>query len=573
MLTINNLSFSYPGADDKALKGISFKLERGKLLGITGPTGAGKSTLCQIIAGFAPRFTGGTLEGDLSVSDQDPQDLSGREMAKYVCMVFADYSSQLTQVRVIHEVMAPLLNQTVPENEARDRAHHLLTKVGLDPEEVANRRTWELSDGQQQRVAIAAALAMQPELLIFDDATGMLDPKTQDDVRQIIRELAGDTTLIVVEDDVNPLVNLVDELLVLKDGEMVAYGAAADLFRDRQMLEQATLELPQTIQLADALGLDATPLDLDELEQSVNDLNHDQSRLSSDRTDPDFGEVVLELDSVSYQYDDGPLAIDDLSLRVRKGEVHAVVGANGAGKSTLIKLMIGLYKPTSGTVTILGESTKNQKVINLAERVGVVYQNPDEQLSERTVKEELRFPLEQRQHRSTGLFSKEKRYGDDHIEQRLQDAIARIDLDEDLLDKDPTALPMGQRKLVTITAALMMDPEVLLLDEPRVSLDAPSRDRLAKMILQFKEEGKTVVIVANDMNFLGRVADTVTVLKDGSVVMQNQLHQVFARENWDELEAGAVLPPMVAQAAQRFGGTAMNIRDFETVFSSPQEVA
>ncbi|MEO0406574.1 MAG: energy-coupling factor transporter ATPase [Cyanobacteria bacterium P01_A01_bin.135] len=573
MLTINNLSFSYPDAKGNALKDISLELERGRILGITGPTGAGKSTLCQIIAGFAPRFTGGNMEGSLSVSDQNPQDLSGREMAKYVGIVFADYSSQLTQVQVIDEVMAPLLNQTVPEQEARDRAHHLLTKVGLDPEAVSRRRTWELSGGQQQRVAIAAALAMEPELLIFDAATGMLDPKTQADLRQIIHELSGDTTLIVVEDDVNPLVGLADHLLVLNDGEVVAFGPAEELLRDRQMLRQTAVELPRTIQLAEALNLDAAPLSVDELQESVRNLDADQSRLAADRTQPDFGDVVLEADSVSYQYEDGPLALDDVSLTLCRGEVHAVIGGNGAGKSTLIKLLIGLYKPTSGSVTVLGESTKQQKVINLAEQVGVVYQNPDEQLSERTVKEELRFPLERRRHRSTGWFSKEERYGNDYIEARLQDAIARISLDESLLKKDPTALPMGQRKLVTIAAALMLDPKIVLLDEPRVSLDAPSRDNLAEMILQLKDEGKSVVIVGNDMDFIGRVADTVTVLREGKVVRQDNLHSVFNQSNWNELEDAAVMPPLVAQAAQRFGGTAMNIRDFETVFATPQEVA
>ncbi|MGF1457553.1 MAG: ABC transporter ATP-binding protein [Leptolyngbyaceae cyanobacterium] len=571
MISVENLSFSYPDSDRKVLDDVSFHLERGQILGVIGPTGAGKSTLCRILAGFAPRFTGGTLAGALEIDNRNPAETAGYEMAKSVGLVFADYSSQLTQVRVIHEVMAPLLNQTVPEGEAYDRARYLLSQVGLAPDEIENRRTWELSGGQQQRIAIAAILAMQPAVIIFDSATGMLDPKTRQDVREIMVDLAGDTTIVVVEDDINQIVEIADQALILKDGKMMGYGKASELLRDHNLLAEAQVEIPIYTRVAQAVGISSAPLSLDELSQAADQIGPLPEPTADD--DPSFGETVLRLENVAYEYEDGTRAIENANLEVRRGEVHTIVGGNGAGKSTLVKLMMGICKPLSGTVTVCGQPTTKAKVFNLANSIGAAQQNPDEQLSERTVLAEIKFPLERRQYRSTGWFSKEQRYSDGDIEQAAQRACDRIQLDEKLLEQDPTALPMGYRKLVAITASLALDPDIVVFDEPCVSLDAPSRQHLQALIFKLKEQGKAIILVNNAMDFACHVADTVSVIYDGQIAMQDSLHRVFAPENWEQLAQWSVCPPMAAQAAQRLGGRAISVKVVEAASTSLQEVA
>jgi len=518
MLSATNFTFAYPGIKQKALTNISFNVERGEVVGLVGPNGAGKTTLCMALAGFVPRLTGGKTSGELNVAGVDPRKGSGEQAAKNVGIVFEDYASQITQITVVDEVMAPLVNRGVSLSNAKSRAQQLLEKMGLFA--VEQKRTWELSGGQQQRVAIAAALAIDPPILILDNVTGMLDFEAKEEVRKTVIELAGETTLIVVEDDTDLLVEVAQRVLVLNEGEMIADDLPHNIFQEQAVLSKTGVEAPISLRVAQKLGIEGAPLTLQEFEKMSSPFEL-ESQVSQNSIEPDtVSKPILSFQNVGYQYPDGTTALENINLEVGQGEVHALVGGNGAGKTTITKLIIGLLKPTQGRVGIGDTDTSKHKVADLALQVGTAFQNPDEQLSEQTVAQELAFPLKIRQYKKTGWFSKQKRYDDTYIDQQVSRVLRLVGLKESMRSLDLIMLPFGQRKLVTIAEALILDPLVLVLDEPTVGLDAIGVCQLRDLIAELKSLGKAVILVEHDIDFVCETANRVTVLNQGYVMFQ-----------------------------------------------------
>ncbi|WP_315787949.1 energy-coupling factor transporter ATPase [Fischerella sp. JS2] len=567
IVNAKDFTFTYPGADETTIDGISFEMKQGEIIGIIGPLGAGKTTLCMAIAGFAPRITGGESSGELEVVDHHPLDTSSEEHDRQVGMVFEDYEAQLVQIKVLDEVTTPLIvNRGLSQQEAEEQARELVEKVGLGTgQNIEKKRIWELSGGQQQRLAIAATLAIDPQLLILDNVIDKLDPRGQEQVRVIVNELCRKKTLVVVEQDINFLAQCADRLLVLVDGKIIAEGTPQEIFRDKDLLSQADVELPVSVRVAHCLGLSESPLTPEEFKQvvafdlqrvfkpSVTSTVHKTTSLTSEN----FGEPIVCIEDVTYCYSSENKAIANINIQIRAGEIHAIVGHNGAGKTTVAKHIAGLLQPTKGKVTVCNTNTRDKSVPELALMVGTVLQNPDEHISERTVKDEIAFPLKQRQHKSNSLFSRQKRYDDNHIEEKVSQVCELVGIEENWLDCDPTLLPRGQRKLVTIASALVVDPKVLILDEPTVGLGASSRQKIAQLLSRLQALGKAVLLISNNVDFVCETADTVTVLNQGRVVLQGSVSSVFAQDNWERLQELHVNLPRVARLAQHIGINAL----------------
>jgi energy-coupling factor transport system ATP-binding protein len=579
MVTADEFSFTYPTTNEPAVADVSFQLDEGEVLGVVGPVEAGKTTLAMALASFAPQNTGGTTSGELSVAGRDPRHAQDNDVA----MVFEDYAAQLTQVHVIDEVIAPLVNRGMPRAEAMERARELLEQVRMADAE--DQFTWELSGGQQQRLAIAAALAIDPDVLIFDTATDMLDPEGRDDVANLIASLKGEKTLVVTANDSDALVGIADKLLVLDNGEPVAVGLADDLLRDVELLNRVGIAPPVCCRIAREVGLPSTPLTpgefVDTLKTHADSTQRDSINSLPSATDggavsvaPGFGDSLVRTDDVTYEYSSDATAVDGVDFRVREGEVHAVIGGNGAGKTTFSKLLVGLFDPTDGTVFVGDEPTDGRTARDIAESVGIALQNPDEQLSEQTVEQEVRFPLEQRQYERTGFLglSKQQRYDEAVIEARVDDVCDRVGLAVEKRDEDPMFLPRGGRRQVTIAGALAPDPDVLVLDEPVAGVDATARKHVTRTIEQLREQGKGVVIIDHDMEFVCNVADTVTVLENGSVAMQGSTHEVFAPDNWEWLAQRHLRPPRAARLAHRLGIDALTADEFIKAYTPTLEV-
>ncbi|MFB6146545.1 MAG: ABC transporter ATP-binding protein [Halobacteriaceae archaeon] len=555
MIRAEDISLQYPTRDENALDDLSFSVEEGEVLGVVGPVESGKTSLAMALAGLAPQVTGGALTGDLTVAGRDPReaDSDGR-----VGMVFEDYSAQLTQVRVIDEVLVPLLDRGFDREAALQRARELLERVRLSGYE--QRRTWELSGGEQQRVAIAAVMATDPEVLVFDTATDMLDPEGREDVSNLVASLAGETTMVVTVDDPQELVGVADSVLVLEDGRAEAVGQADQILRRHDLFERVGVRPPLPLRVGRELDLQATPLSADELAAALpgagrgGQSSEAATTVGSDDLRADgVGDPVIEVDDVTFGYDD-ETAVDGVDMTVHEGEVHAVVGGNGAGKTTLCELLVGLHAPDDGRLVVDGEPAADRTAADLGESIALAFQNPDEQLSRRTVEAELRFPLEQRQYDRSGWlpFASEQRYDEAYVEEHVERALSLTGLDgAGVREADPTTLPQGTRRLVAIGAALAPDPAAAVLDEPTAGLDADGDERMRQTIERLRAAGTAVIIVEHDMDFVCEMADTVTLLDDGQVRFQGPPRELFARENWDELRERYLRPPRAARLADR----------------------
>ncbi|MDN5856510.1 MAG: ATP-binding cassette domain-containing protein, partial [Actinomycetia bacterium] len=461
MIRARGLHLTYPEMPHPALAGLDLDLDEGEVLGVVGAMGAGKTSLCLALAGLAARTSGGESGGELEVAGVDPRVAPVRDLGRRVGLVFEDYAAQLTQITVLSEVMAPMLNRGTPVEQSHDRALELLADLGLAHLDPAVKRTWELSGGQQQRVAIAAALAGEPQVLMLDNVTGMLDPAGKEDVRRLTATLSTRMTLVIVEEDFDLLVGIADRLLVLRAGAQVAHGPATALLRDVDMLTGAMVEPPTVVQVARAADLRTDPLTVEELARGsrvIGGTNPPTPEYVPAEPRDRGGPWAVEVRDVDYRYADGTAAVQGVSLRVAPGEVHAVVGGNGAGKSTLLHLLCGLRRPASGTVVVGDHDTRDHTPAELAHVVGTALQNPDEQITERTVRGEIAYALRLRRFRRVGWLRRQLVRTEEEIADAVERARRVVGLPETLMDADPTHLSRGHRKLVAIAGALALQP-------------------------------------------------------------------------------------------------------------------
>ena len=386
MVKVENLHWRYPsfsGLEENpwTLKGINLEIQRGEFIGITGPSGVGKTTTCKAIVGIIPHglkvpfqaynyhWQGNVwVDGEL-VTDVDPEGnvmddqplgkLLGRGInAAKAGMVLQDPENQFLKMSLLHEVSFGLQMLKLPAEEIEVRVREALEMVGLgfliaDAEYIHPN---DLSGGQKQRVAIASFLAMRPDLLILDEPTSDLDPRGKSEVIETVRMLHDehDMTVILVEQDPAILHRFCDRIYLIDDGEVKLVDTAADFYRHVDILAESGIYRFEVSQIASEAGIgdkDAVPISVEEcLGCFPKDL--DCACQPADYQ-PD-GEVLLEVKDLEYVYEDGTKALHGVNFELHKGEVLALLGTNGSGKTTVAKILNGIYRPSAGTVRVLG---------------------------------------------------------------------------------------------------------------------------------------------------------------------------------------------------------------------------
>ena len=507
MITVRDLSWQYEplvdgGKPVDSLKHVSFDIKSGSFVGVIGPTGAGKSTLCMALAGIIPNLADGTMTGLVEVNGMNTSRHSVSALSERIGYVQQDPEAQLFCASVEDEIAFPLENRGIAPDIIDKQIDVMLDLVGMTG--YRKRVPTSLSGGQMQRVAIAAALAAEPDVLILDEPTAALDPEGKQEVFDVLERIrqTRSMTVIMAEQDTEHIAYWADQVLFMVNGELVRNGDASLFVREKGLLESSG------VQVAD-----------DPLPQ-VKAVQQGKKHKKDKKNQPERSkDVVISLDHVSYQYERGGNASKalDVTFDIERGSFIGLIGRNGSGKTTLAKHLNGLIRPTQGTVTVDGLDASKHSVGEMAAHVGFVFQNPDHQIFCSTTKEEIAFGPT-----ALGLDGAT-------VFKRVDEMLTLFDLHR-YEDVSPATLGYGERRAVALSSVLAMRTPILVLDEPTAGLDHRLAARFLGTIEKLNQRGVTIVMISHDMRAVYRYCTHVLELEDGKVVQYGPIDRSEAAQ-------------------------------------------
>ena len=555
-VVFQNVNFTYTGDSEPALKDISITIHQGETVLIAGPAGAGKTTLCRCINGLVPHYFRGHLEGKVLVGGIDIKTSSISALSHVAAMLFQDPSSQLVNPTVFDEIAFGPENYGVPREEILSRVKESIESMRLNGYEERNPHS--LSGGEQQACALAAIVSMRPEVYVLDEPTSNLDPIGSMRVLSHLSELSKSekATTIIVEHKLEELLHLVDRLIVMQEGRIVAEGEPRKMLEDAESLSKLGLKTPQTALLFSRLRkFDPSlkmPLTFDEAVSEMSAFLKPRTRgaaivrssaaVASDPKGADQGETIIRTEGLVHVYEAGTVALRGVTLEIRRGDFLAIIGQNGSGKTTLVKHFNGLLRPTQGKVTVFGLDASQTSIRELSTKVGYCFQNPDHQICTDSVRKEL------------GFGPRNLELPEDEIQKRVDEVTDAIGLRR-MLDDNPFNRSKGERQRIAVASVLTMKPDVLVVDEPTTGQD----DRMARQMMDFyrklhDEDGKTVIVITHDMNLAAEYANRVFVMWNGQVLLSGSPREVFAES--ETIEKTYLKAPQItrfAQALKPFG--------------------
>lgn len=511
-----------------AVNGITESIREGEFVVVLGRNGSGKSTMARLMnALLLP--TGGTVWVDgMNTAEGDKI----WEIRRTLGMVFQNPDNQLVATTVEEDLAFGPENLGLDPSEIRRRIDAAARYVGM--EEHMKHSPHMLSGGQKQRVAIAGILAMEPKCIVLDESTSMLDPRGRKEVIDLIRTLNREKgiTIILITHHMEEAVHA-DRVLVMDRGRIAMQGTPREIFSRVDELKKLGLSVPQVTQLmhelkAKGLVQAGTALTLEEAEESLkavlkkSGFHHPALQEPAVAKEP--AEVIVSIRDLSHTYMPGTTferkALQEVSLDIMKGEILGIIGHTGSGKSTLVQHLNGLLKPTSGSVTVDGLECGGKSPKELRQKVGLIFQYPEHQLFEETVYKDIIFGLSR-----LGLPQ-------DEIERRVKCVLDIIGLSEELLWKSPFELSGGQKRRVAIAGVLVMEPEILVLDEPTAGLDPRGSEEVFAILTELnRTQGTTILIISHSMEQIAAYCDRIAVLNRGRLEMLDTPRKVFSQED------------------------------------------
>jgi energy-coupling factor transporter ATP-binding protein EcfA2 len=514
-LTFDHVTYTYPGGERPALDGISLEVEPGELVLLLGESGCGKSTLLRAAVGLVPHFHGGRLHGRVTTGGLDTREQRPAEMARAAGLVFQDPEAQLVAQGVVSEVAFGLESLATAAARIEPQAEEALMAAGAS--HLAERPTAGLSGGEQQRVAIAAVLAMGQPLLLLDEPTSQLDPVAAEELLGLVTRINRDrgVTTVLAEHRTGRLFGEADRVVVMEAGRLVFSGTPAAAAA--RLATAAPWLLPPITQAFVAAGRPERPLTV---RDALRLLDRDQGPPAVPGAAPDDAVALRRVWARRGDVD----VLRDVSTGFAAGAVTAVMGENGAGKTTLALVAAGLLRPRRGTVRTTGAC-------------GYVSQNPAHHLLRETVAAEVGHGLE-----LAGVPAAERRA-------RLADELERFGL-EALRDRHPHDISSGERQRLAIASVTVARPAAILLDEPTRGMDGLRKLALGELLRTLAADGAAVGLVTHDADFAAEACDLVTTMGRGRVLADRAPRDVLAQGTFFVSQVGlATGRARVAEAA------------------------
>ena len=509
IFALKQFSYQYPNQTQWALDDVNMTIAPGEFVLLMGPSGCGKSTLARVLSGLVPGFYGGALKGEVFYQGKPIVSLEKSVLSREVGYVFQDPENQMVMGEVEKDIAFGCENLGFDVKHMRRRVSETLSYLGLN--QLRHQQTDAISSGEKQKVAIGSILAMGPKVFIFDEPTSQLDPyacKLFIDIIKRLHEEEG-ATIILIEHRYDEVFALVDRIVYLEQGK-ICIDASPREFIKQHMNTQGE-HLPILAQLFKTLPVNQQPLTIVEGRRLLKNINCNRAPLT--RLIQDKKPVLMDINNVSFRYQKDQIdpILNQINLKVFKGECLAILGENGAGKSTLLKLMAGLCLPDKGSILLSGKDISKMDMHAKARALGLLTQNPNDYLFHESVSEEIAYT------------AKNLAVNDVIWQQQLFQLLAI----EDLQDNYPRDLSCGQRQRVALASVLIAKPALLLCDEPTRGMDIIARNNLLKLLLQLKSEGLSIVLVTQDVDFAAEFADRICIISEGRVLDEGAPHQVL----------------------------------------------
>ncbi|MBN1165676.1 MAG: ABC transporter ATP-binding protein [Methanospirillaceae archaeon] len=477
MIQVKNLTYFYPYSDETpALSDLSFSIRRGELVLVTGPTAAGKTTLCLAIAGILQHEFEGTKSGSITFMGQDVGAYQGMsELNRHVSMVFDDADAQLIFTSVEEEILSGMQMRGWTKQEKYDRMEHILVVCGIA--HLRDRPPYALSGGQKQRVAIAATLAMNTECIILDEPTSELDVGATGEIIQLLQALKQEgKTIIVVDHAICEYRAVADRVISMDKGKISATGTFDEIY-------PGPAACGSVLYSRDDLALYHPPAELS---------------------------PVIAIQDLRKTYGSIP-ALAGVTTAIYPGEFVAILGENGSGKTTLVKHFNGLLRPDSGSIRVMDLDAAVAPVTDLVRHTGLVFQNPDAMLFADTVQEEIQFGLSTTNPGDeTGIIDL---------------VLAMVGL-SGAGEMYPRHLSRGERQRLAVACILAMKPDIIVLDEPTTGLDEAESDAMMQLMERLQERGHTIIMVTHNMRIAETYAHRIICMENGRITGDYQMKGV-----------------------------------------------
>lgn len=508
ILKIENLTFSYPLCEEKAIDNISFSVDRGDFVTVCGPTGCGKSTLMRLLK--KELIPLGEMSGKVYYKGRDVQTLSEKETACSIGFVAQRPEEQIVTDKVWHELAFGLENMGMPQDVIRRRVSEMTCYFGI--EDWFEKSVSELSGGQKQLLNLASVMVMQPDILILDEPTAQLDPIAASDFIATLSKLNRDLslTVIITEHRLEEIIPVSNKLFAMERGKMLKYGETRETVKALRKNSVFMQGMPAAVRIFSSFDLSLPcPLTAREGREFIEkNFDNRVSKLETPLSNTEKKEAVLEFSDVYFKYSkEMPDVLRGLDFKVYRGEIFCILGGNGSGKSTCLSVAAGLRRQYSGTVRVLGKKIKDYKKNELYRGcISLLPQDVQTVFLKNTVREELEDVVN-------------------------KDHTLPYDLSE-LNDRHPYDISGGQQQLLALAKVLSSAPQILLLDEPTKGLDAYAKKEIGVILHKLAQTGLTVVCVTHDVEFAAEWADRCAMFFRGEITSCGIPSEFFAGNNF-----------------------------------------
>ena len=493
MIKFSHVSLIYPNSTTTVLEDLNLTIEEGELVLVIGPTGSGKSSLLRLINGLVPHHTGGILAGDVSVNGTSTQIAKPGAMAHLIGIVGQNPANGFVADTVEEELAFGMEVLNLPNDVMRKRVEEVLDLLSLAP--LRNRSIATLSGGEQQRVAIGAALVTHPKVLVLDEPTSALDPIAAEEVLSILHRLVHDLglTVVIAEHKLERVIQFADRIVHINGAGIANVGTPEEILSNSPIA-------PPIVHLAKALGLKEIGLTVREMRRMTTEFKElPTQKQKSNETKT--GDAVISIENLSVKYGD-KTALNSVSSKINEGEIVAVMGRNGAGKSSLLKAIAGVTPVQSGKILVLGNNPSDLQGKKRRQSIGFIPQEPSDLLYGQSVQIECDQADRDNELTAGTTFS---------VLEQLVPGISGT--------THPRDLSEGQRLGLALSVVVSSNPTILILDEPTRGLDYEAKSQLTRILIQFAATfGKAVLLATHDVELVAELATRVIFVADGDIV-------------------------------------------------------